>query len=244
MFKLTQLTAVPVSTVYDSDDNTINLFSEPERFVKFDTDPLLLSCTLYRMIKEQPNSAVRCYSLDNHGKEIAKQITSEDRELSTLVGKYYKDKVLVQKLKGEELTKFRTDLYTYLSERPYNVSAKFIGMIYKLPYFYEYDKGLSEIFGIDQEVQLVHYFIDTKHMNFISKLNAHKKRTPEYEYWFSDEQGIKYMVPVAKSNPLVKLWESTVSKEPVNINAKFERKYRDGRGYFVATGWKFDETQS
>ena len=149
--------------------------------------------------------------------------------------------MLVEKLKGANLTEYRTDLYNYLTERPHTVTVKFIGMIYKLPYFYEYDTGLTDMFGIEYKDCSAGHFSDTKTLNFISKLNAHKKHKPEYEYWFSDETGVRYMVPVSKINPLLKLWESTISTEHVNVYAKFERKFRDDRSYYVATGWKIDE---
>lgn len=223
------------------EDNTISIFTEEVRFVKFDEDPLLISCTLYRLIKEKPNSMHRCWSIEAHAKEIAKQITSEDRAFSSTISKYYRDKLLVSRLKSIPLSEFRTDLYTYLTERPTRISEKFIGMIYKLPYFYEYDVGVTSIFGLDHtECSQGSHFTDTKTLSFISKLDAHKKHKKEYEYWFNDDAGVRYMVPVAKNNCLLKLWENTIDTEQVNINGKFEQKYKDDRSYYVATGWKID----
>lgn len=216
---------------------------EKEVTYKFTTDPLLISCTLHRLIAEsRANDKIDYlnWSLNEYADKIASKITDEDRIFAESLVSYYKSKLIMAKLRGDHFTKFKTDLLQYLNDSPTNITSKFIGMIYKLPYFYQYDMHLIEIFGGEHtDLEKAPNNLDRRDINlsFISKADNGQKRARHYEYWFKDENNLRILVEVEKHNPVRKLWEYTIQNGDLSINAVFEKKRRDNLEFYVAKGW-------
>lgn len=237
-----------IATALDFGNVTDITIADSEHFINFVEDPLLISCTLYRLITELPATdqadyRFRCWSIETDADKIVPRITDQDRIFAEVVRSYYKGKLLVAKLRGATFTRYRNDLLTYLNDSPLRVSNKFAGLLYKLPYFYEYDTKLTEVFGGEYfETDGLSVIKDTKNLKFIAKLDTHKKRKAEYEYWFNDENDNRYVVEVAKHNPLLKLWETAINSN-VKIRAKFEKKHKDNWSYYVATGWNINVSE-
>lgn len=215
-----------------------------ETYHNFIEDPLLISCTLYRIIKEAADEKkfmYRNWSMTDHMGKITAKITDQDRIYAETVRSYYRSKLLVAKLRNENFTKFRTDLCSYLEESPSRITSGFIGMIYKLPYFYAYDMRLNEIFGgeyatVDGSLQRK----DEVTLEFVGKTDNGRKHYLNYEYWFRDPNDNHVLVEVAKINPILKLWERTVKNDKITINAKFSKKHKDNLEYYIATGWEIN----
>ena len=228
--------------VWDELDTTE--LKEPETYHNFTEDPLLISCTLYRMIKESAENKKYMYanwSLTEHMDKIAAKITNEDRIFAGVIKSYYRSKLLVAKLRNEHFTNYRNDLVQFLEEAPLKVSTKFIGMIYKLPYFYAYDMKITEIFGgeyasVDGSLQRR----DSVTIDFIDTVHTGRKRSTAFEYWFKDSSDNRIVVEVEKHNPVRNLWDSVVREKPITISGKFEKKRKDTLEYYVATGWSIN----
>ena len=217
--------------------------SEKEVTYKFTVDPVLVSCTLYRLITEsRANDKIDHlnWSLTDHTDKIISKITDQDRIFAESLVSYYKSKLIMAKLRGDHFTKFKTDLLQYLTDSPTSITSKFVGMVYKLPYFYQYDMQLIEIFGGEHtDLGRLPGHLDRKDMklSFISKADNGQKRARHYEYWFKDEKNLRILVEVEKHNPVRNLWEYSIQKGDVNINAAFEKKRRDNLEFYVAKGW-------
>ena len=139
----------PVAIAWD-DLVDVSESKDTEVRYNFTTDPLLISCTLYRLIKESRDTDSVSYlnwSLNEHADKIVSKITDQDRVFAETLKSYYMSKLLMAKLRGDDFTKFKTDLMQYLHDSPNTLTSRFIGMVYKLPYFYEYDMKVIEIFG-------------------------------------------------------------------------------------------------
>jgi hypothetical protein len=209
----------------------------------FTTDPLLISCTLYRMIQEAKAEGKFTYhnwSLNGHADKIVSKITDQDRIYAESLKSYYKSKLLVAKLRGDHFTKFKTDLLTYLNDSPQSLTSSFIGMVYKLPYFYEYDMKLIEIFSCEYaDLGKAPDRLDRQDMSltFISKADNGQKRCRNYEYWFKQDNGIHILVELEKHNPIRGLWEQTIQNNKISVNAIFEKKRRDSLEFYSAKGW-------
>jgi len=228
--------------VWDELDTTE--LKEPETYHNFTEDPLLISCTLYRMIKESPDDKKYLYinwSLTEHMDKIVAKVTDQDRIYAETVRSYYRSKLLVAKLRNENFTKFRTDLCKFLEESPSKITADFIGMVYKLPYFYAYDMRLSEIFsGEYSTVDGSLHRKDEATLEFVGKTDNGRKRYLNYEYWFRDSNDNYVLVEVAKTNPILQLWEHTIKNNKITISAKFTTKRKDNLEYYIATGWEIN----
>ena len=219
--------------------------SEPKEIevcYNFTTDPLLISCTLYRLIKESRESDSISYlnwSLNEHANQIVNKITDQDRVFAESVKTYYLSKLLMAKLRGDDFTKFKTDLMQYLHASPNTLTSRFLGMVYKLPYFYEYDMQLIEIFGgenktLGSDRQRSKEDIT---LTFIAKADNGQKRARHYEYWFKDDSDTRILLEVEKHNPVRNLWEQTILNGKLNVSTFLEKKRRDNLEFYVAKAW-------
>jgi hypothetical protein len=231
------MTAIAREDLVDASES-----KETEVSYKFTTDPLLISCTLYRLIKESRDTVEPSYlnwSLHNHADKIVGKITDQDRVFAESVKSYYMSKLLMAKLRGDDFTKFKTDLMQYLHNSPTYLTPKFIGMVYKLPYFYQYDMELVEIFGGEHKDlgNARHRDREDITLTFIAKADNGQKRARHYEYWFKDDSGTRILLEVEKHNPVRNLWEQSIQSGKLNVNTLFEKKRRDNLEFYVAKAW-------
>lgn len=215
---------------------------ETEVSYKFTTDPLLISCTLYRMVHEAKADDEFTYhnwSLNEHSDKIVSKITDQDRVFAESLKSYYMSKLLMAKLRGDDFTKFKTDLMQYLHASPNTITSRFIGMVYKLPYFYEYDMKLVEIFDGEHKNlgPARHRDREDITLTFIAKADNGQKRARHYEYWFKDDTGTRILLEVEKHNPVRNLWEQSIQAGKLNVNTLFEKKRRDNLEFYVARAW-------
>jgi hypothetical protein len=225
-----------------------NIFKESV-FVKENTydiseDPIVLSCTIKRlkqMHKDDPTNhelntlrkPVQVLIIGEDQKIITPFITDEDRILASDIKKFYEQKIIVLKLRGEKLSDFRERLCALFSNTSNQYTDTQCKIAYKLPYFYEYDLGLIDIFGTGYSIvgdRSEEY--DIKTLTYIKKLDAVKKSKPRFEYWFCDENENKVVLEVEKSNPLIPLWETHILSAPISVGAKFIKSYKDNLHYY------------
>ena len=219
--------------------------AEPEVSYNFTVDPLLVSCTLQRLIKDSKANDKIDYlnwSLTDHVDQIASKITDQDRIFAETIASYYKSKLLMAKLRGDHFTKFKDDLLKYLTHFPNSLTSHYVGMVYKLPYFYEYDMKLIEIFGGENADLSKTNYNDRSDivLTFISKADNGQKRCRNYEYWFKDEHNTRILLEVEKYNPVRNLWEQTIQAGKLNVNTSFEKRRRDNLEFYHAKGWSIN----
>ena len=238
-FKLTSL-----ATVFDN-KNIWETYSEPENFVQFKIDPLVLSCCSYRHndpSKENYDPTAAFTSLNNPN-YLYDKVNQEDFDLAEKIRKYYQGKLAWAKLRGKESTKFRKDLSTLVNlnwDETAKISENYFGMLYKLPYFYSHDQILdNEVFETTyQDIkQLVASKTDVT-LTFIRSLDEYQKRNPSVKYWFKDGHENRFCISVEKHNSLIPSWEAFIQK-PVTINGYYtERSYDSLHFYLVKPNWK------
>lgn len=216
-----------------------------ERLVQFDADLLHLSCALYRLRKTtKDNDWNRALS-----DVPAKEITAADIELADSIRSHFNNKLMLARLRGNELTKFRTDLSKFLNgtftiksefaaKLGFEYPENYVGLVYKLPYFYEYDQDIYDIFGGDY-VSLKGKFTrdGEKKLTFLKRLSAYKKNIRADEYWFADEDSNRVVFTVERNNPLKELFESVLSSG-IKIQAKYDHRMKDTLNYINAIEWK------
>ncbi len=202
---------------------------------------MLISCTLYRLIKESRESDSISYlnwSLNEHANQIVNKITDQDRVFAESVKSYYMSKLLMAKLRGDDFTKFKTDLMQYLHNSPNTLTSRFVGMVYKLPYFYEYDMQLIEIFGGEHKDLGTARQRDREDiaLTFIAKADNGQKRSRHYEYWFKDDSDTRILLEVEKHNPVRNLWEHSIQSGKLNVALVFFNISLDVLDYLCPLG--------
>jgi len=226
-----------------------NLFeTRISKDIKFDLDLLVLSATLYRLRNstygdEQIANQYRCLSLieDN----IQQYVTESDYEFAEEVRQHFSQKLMMLKLKTENLTSFREDLNQFLhaswhnnSSRSFVYPKKFVGLAYKLPYFYIYDNQLNSIFGSSySKIKGPQQVKGEKKLSFLTKIHSHTRRgSGNIEYWFEDEYSNKVMISLENHNPLLNLFNKLIT-DTVVINGKFDVRHKDTMEYYNSYNW-------
>ena len=122
-----------------------------------------------------------------------------------------------------------------LRKGTYSYRESFIKIAYRLPYFYQYDLGLTEIFGGDY-ISLIgkEKFKGKKKLTYIGKLNANKRTSHSFEYWFKDDNDNRVLVPIEKGNPLIALWERHLTESEVTFDAHFIKRMKDKMEFYEA----------
>lgn len=127
---------------YDSEFETINgvRHAGPVKAPRamFYDDPLALSCASYRIYKNEP--ARRFTNIDTV------KATSEDRAHAQAIRDYYNARYTMKALRGQPLTEWQQKAAQFLSGL-YSLTTDELGMLYKLPYFYDEDLAIDDIIG-------------------------------------------------------------------------------------------------
>ena len=207
---------------------------------EFPEDVLVISCCIQRLAHNE--SAAHRYSRSLDSPDVKTQITDLDRKKAENIRKYYNHKLLTLTLQGRELTKFRKDLQQFLISDPTKVLESMCGIVYKLPYFYDYDKSVDDIF---KSV----YFKNNRPSNmnektnrsltFIKKIENQRKHSNNVEYWFEDEQLNKVMFSIATNNPLLELLDRHIDSDKVTVATKYYVRKKDLNEFFVMENWSF-----
>jgi hypothetical protein len=102
----------------------------------FSDDPLALSCASYRLYKEEPQRRFTNIDLVN--------ATTEDRVQAQAIRDYYNQRYTMRVLKGQQLTEYQQKTAQFLSGL-HHLTTEELGLLYKLPYFYEEDRALEQV---------------------------------------------------------------------------------------------------
>jgi hypothetical protein len=228
---------------------TVSVYDLNEQNVTFPVDPLVISCCRYRRSNkesldyddEAAFSTIDLYSAKHQ------TITADDFALADSIRTYYKGKVTFALLRGEQLSKFKQDLAALLAlewtdTREITISQKYIGMIYKLPYFYEHDTTIeNEVFDSRklQPIQTRYRHGESVALTYIRSVARHQKRNPSISYWFKDSSGTRFRIDVDKTNSLIPAWEQLIKSGPVHIEGGYtELSHNTLHFYKVAPRWK------
>lgn len=221
-----------------------DLFKQAEAVKSADTireypeDILTLSCCLQRLVHDRTNKFSRSLT----DPELPTQVTDLDRKKAENIRKYYKDKLMVLTLRGQKLTKYREDLHNFLYSQPTKVLDSHMGMVYKLPYFYDYDKQIDDIFKSIYAVNKKDKSMaeeSVRKLTFIKKVEIQRRHINNVEYWFEDDQLNKVMIDFPITNTLLPLFDNLVNQGPVAINTRYYTKRKDMNDYFVTNKWSF-----
>ena len=122
----------------------------------------------------------------------------------------------------------------------YSIPASFIGMLCKLPRFYQYDLNLVSVFECDYTTlkgprQMDNYAID---LNFIRKMDAHQKKHNTYDYWFiAQGTGARVRLQLERGNPVIRAFDNVIKHQPITIEGNFIKKTFDNMEFYDATKW-------
>jgi len=212
----------------------------PETIREYPEDILTLSCCLQRTAYNQPNGARFNRSLNNP--DLPPLVTDLDRMKAENIRKYYKDKLLMFTLQGRELTKYRKDLQKFLHGSVTHVPDSLVGIVYRLPYFYDYDKEVDDIFKSSyfKNNRLPDMREDKQRdLTFLKKIENQRRHVNNIEYWFQDSQLNKVMFSIKADNPLLALLDRQIGGGSLSLNCRYNLRKKDFNEYFTIEKWTF-----
>lgn len=183
-------------------------------------------------------------------RQLFEFVNEEDKIIASAIRDYYSKKIMMLNLKNDRpLTKFRKDLSKYIQSSGSLVQQKELGMIYYLPYFYEYDCNLDYV---KSTVDLHPEFINiprktqvevTKHLTPIKKIYKNQKRVKTYQYWFKDEDNVANMLQFETSNPLLHIWDYNFdNNSKIAIFGTYNSFSIDNMFYYRPYSWRLVQT--
>lgn len=193
--------------------------------VTFADDPIALSWASYHVWTKFPQR--RWVSLNDV------EAHEHDRVIAAETRRYYRDKLMVQTLKGRPLSEFQTVLYGIVSgESP--IMTDQIGIVMKLPYFYTEDLELADVFEKTKSLTQ-HSIVAESRRDTITPLRrifCSRKGLEVYQYWFTNSAGESTVWIVNSQNTLKSVVDSLFNRaQPMEVQAlwHYKRHFPSGR---------------
>lgn len=192
----------------------------PPKIVKFTDDPVALSCASYRLWKMGgPRWS------DIHFASVAE----EDRVTALELKKYYRDNLVIDALKygTNGRSEFRNKLAKLvIDELVY--TDKEVGMLYRLPYFYEEDRALDRVVAQTETAkENFRGHKQTATYTLVEKVLRSRRSGEYYNYWLtSDCDQAAYYMTIKDDNPLRPMFESIIAKPVEATSLVYTKTYR------------------
>lgn len=220
----------PIGTIIDQEAQSpyikkIEVYDSTE-------DVLALSCAWLRN-RSDPKYSVASL----RDPQLYKLITEADRMHAQEIRTYYQRKIMMLKLAGKKLSKFRTDLERFVQETGYRYLDTDTGLAYYLPRFYEYDIELDSLrdeYVDSSEVLTGQTRAERITVSTVSVLHKHRKHFNAKEFWFKlQDRGVLLRHCVQISNPLLSMFESVVqSTSELQMLCWYTPREQDGFKYY------------
>ena len=228
-----------VNSVSLSLDDFNNPHVKKYQVMEIEEDLLALSATWYRLrqatVKGQPYIPITKI-ID---KDLFKHVTEKDREVASNIRDYYSKKIMMWKLKGQNLTKFREDMNSLIHSEGKVFKEDMCPLAYRLPEFYFYDTSFDELANEHNKIVKERKHVpETKTLNLHKTFTVGKKYSKRKEYWFTDSNDNLVTLSLTHDNPLLSLLD-LASKNPLAITAKFNVKDRDNVQYMYCDKYTF-----
>lgn len=193
----------------------------------FQDDPVAMACAVYRSWKTHQTAQFQ--DLEES------LIMPEDRICADAIRQYYIAKFVELALRGQSLSQFRLKLAEVLDGRR-QLKKSEVGMLYRLPYFYDEDVTTDWIYENTAVDHTVNHFRDRDQvlnrltLTPLRRVMRSQRSGDVVKYWFVDQHQHPVMISVAKNNPLNSLMESLWSMQQLQVTGQIQLKSRPGHG--------------
>jgi hypothetical protein len=182
----------------------------------FEDDPVALSITSYLIWKNQPHR--RWVPVNEVGR-----VTPEAREMAHDLRKYFLHRSTMKVLQGQTPTEFQYKLNAFLSDiRPLKIDE--LGMLYRLPYFWQEDLALDQVFEGASQIDLdgpAMYSVTTHtQLTPVREVFKSRKSGDFVQFWFQDTDGHRALYEVKSDNKLISVFRSLYRQPSLQVKAQ------------------------
>lgn len=215
--KINHSTPKKQSNVLSMDFDSLNYYNET---IKFTEDPIVLACAKYRASIE-----------GNFFADIVSvEVVQEDRETAQKIKKYYSDRYAMMVLRGFAMSEFRKKLYAIMNDNA-PIKREEVGLLYKLPYFYQEDIALENLAVMPFEAVKKPLVSASTSLTPVTSYATKRKGDTGVHYWWKSSENYLVQWPVAGSNPLFSLVKGLYERQkPIALQATFEKMQRTMSG--------------
>ena len=207
------------------------LESTPQSPVVFKDDPVAMAIAVHRRWKEANRTGDRWADLETA------QITAEDRQGSAELRKYYADRIMITMLGSKKISDFRRKLYGVVTDS-LSLNKNDIGLLYRLPYFYEEDLALDRVVAQTQSLTQ-REATERIHGRFtvIERIWRSRRAGDYTQLWMTREgSSAPYMITIKSDNPYHRLVVNLL-EQPRELSAwahvKYHMGYHRGQAYYM-----------
>lgn len=206
-----------------------------ESHVAFRDDPVAMACAVHR--GWQTDETPQFQDLESV------VITPQDRLRAAAIRDYYGAKFTEMALRGWTPSEFRLKLAEVLDGRR-QLKESEIGMLYRLPYFYDEDTDTDWIYANTATAQTLEYYRGLDHLvqrltlTPLRQVLRSQRLGDSIKYWFVTQHGHPAVISVAKSNPLNTMMDSLFELPVLEVTAQLKLGTR--RGHNVVDQFHFE----
>ena len=205
-------------------DEAAELFVElekPKEYLNFDSDPLALVIAMQRAGKDLPSimETVRQIGKRKNPLSIHEAVIAEDRAMAGTIYKHFRNKILMRRLKNQNLSKFMQAVDEVV-ENKHKIEVDSLAPLIKLPDFYREDIDTTAIFNahnsipgsLRKELDCVIKYVGTVERNT-------QRFKGEFQYWATPNNHL-VQVQLEKSNPASAGWRYIAQEGTVRIRTQ------------------------
>jgi len=214
--------------------NTINGDVKKYEIYEISQDLLALSTTWQR-IRESRNSSpvfVDVYPEKILDAVLFKNVTGDDIAKANEIRDYYSKKIMLWKLKGQELTRFRKDMNEFVHSDGKKFREEMKPLVYCLPDFYDQDVAFDAL-AMNHNTKVVESQSTIKKLKLVKTFTKKVRGTKRKEYWFIDKNDNLVTTQFQADNPLISLMD-LVTKNEIEVSGSFRVRSRDDKEYITA----------
>lgn len=219
---------MPNLTVLSATTNSLDLFDtvfaeedKPGVPLVFKEDPVALAFASYRIWK---TTGARWSELETCS------ATNEDHAQAEQFRKYYRGRLTWSILKGQGKapSSFRRKLYELVNGTLVITKGE-LGMLHRLPYFYEEDQAMDEVVAVTTTVDKPTRHSAVHTFRLLKRILKSRRAGDFHQFWLTAENSQQaFLLTVKGDNPLLSLVESIVQQPSFSLSAEVFPKYYMG----------------
>jgi hypothetical protein len=227
--------SVSTTTTNNWFEDLVNEAESKKKLAVFQDDPVAMACAVHRSWKT--HETAQFLELESA------LIKPEDRDRAAAIRRYYGAKFTEMALRGHQPSEFRLKLAEVLDGRRQLAESE-VGMLYRLPYFYDEDTETDWIYANTLSGQTLEYYhgldelVQPLTLTPLRQVLRSQRLGDSIKYWFVTQHGHPALISVAKSNSLNAMMSSLFELPSLEVEAYIKIGTR--RGHNVRDQFHFD----
>jgi hypothetical protein len=226
-----------ISTVLETSAPWMRTFAQPTKMTTSNEDLLAVSAYLYRKYRDNPELR---FTTSLQSVVSQNLVEVQDRQRAEDIAVYFSKQIVLARLK-DTVSDFQNAVAHFISGNRSTIKSTDIGLIYRLPEYYEYALTLLEYHNshfADHEYHEFPLQYSTRLLMPHMSIDHNSRQLKTTQYWFKDrETGNPAMITVTAKNQLKHVWDKVFNAgrtDGINISGMFEtRKHHGGFSYMT-----------